>query len=202
MDECLPLVSVVCCQVEVSESYRLWCVWVWSRSPVRRGREPESDRRVTGGKNLSPYLNNSLLSPTLLCWTYLESIMLDVLYSLANVSSASASALQRMRTVRLVIWDRQLFLWPGCHLTENTSLSRPVTCIFVGLHLNFLPFLSDFNQTRTSKTVWERQWQIDFCNGNGPCLLWGVFWIFVHFLKELQSSRVLFKYSHLHHITF
>jgi len=44
---CVSLVSVVCCQAEVicvglithpEESYRVWCVWVWSRNPKRRLR--------------------------------------------------------------------------------------------------------------------------------------------------------------------
>jgi len=30
------------------ESYRLWCVWVWSRSPVRGSHDPESCRSATG----------------------------------------------------------------------------------------------------------------------------------------------------------
>jgi len=40
--ECLSLVSVVCCQVEVCDgpitrpekSYRVWCVWVWCWNPL------------------------------------------------------------------------------------------------------------------------------------------------------------------------
>jgi hypothetical protein len=34
------------------ESYRAWCVlWAWSRSPVRGGQDPESDRRATGKRS-------------------------------------------------------------------------------------------------------------------------------------------------------
>jgi len=29
------------------EFYRVWCVWVWSRSPVRGGHGPESGRSTT-----------------------------------------------------------------------------------------------------------------------------------------------------------
>jgi len=36
------------------ESYRVCCVhWVWSRSPVRRGHDPESGRSATWKKNIS-----------------------------------------------------------------------------------------------------------------------------------------------------
>ena len=55
------------------------------------------------GKIVSRYVSNSRLSPPLLCWMDLESVMLDVLYRLATVSSAPASTLQRMRSVPLVI---------------------------------------------------------------------------------------------------
>jgi hypothetical protein len=34
------------------ESYRVWCVRVWSRSPIRTGYKPESGRSATG-KNIN-----------------------------------------------------------------------------------------------------------------------------------------------------
>jgi hypothetical protein len=36
------------------ESYRVWCVWVWLRGPVKGGSDPESGRSVT--KNVYIYL--------------------------------------------------------------------------------------------------------------------------------------------------
>jgi len=35
-------------------SYRVWCVWVWSRNPVRGGPDPESGWSATGKKNILP----------------------------------------------------------------------------------------------------------------------------------------------------
>jgi hypothetical protein len=53
---CLSVVIVVCCQVEAStlgwtapseKPKRVWFVWVWSRSFVRGGHDPESFRSAT-----------------------------------------------------------------------------------------------------------------------------------------------------------
>ena len=38
------------------DSYRVWCVWMWSRSPGRAGRNPELCRSATGEKKI--YRNN------------------------------------------------------------------------------------------------------------------------------------------------
>ena len=54
---CLPVVSVVCCQVDFcdgtitrpEEHYRLWFIWVWLRSPLRGALNLESAPNTTGG---------------------------------------------------------------------------------------------------------------------------------------------------------
>jgi hypothetical protein len=38
----------------LEETYRVWCVWVWSWSSEKRGNDPESDRRATEKFCLSP----------------------------------------------------------------------------------------------------------------------------------------------------
>jgi hypothetical protein len=57
------------------ESYRVWCVWVWSRSPARRGHEPQSDRTATRKKKVSVLYPKILLSNFLVRNSWLGSVV-------------------------------------------------------------------------------------------------------------------------------
>ena len=55
------------------ESYLVWCVWVWSRSPVRGDHNPESGRSDSGGCNIfcsfwCTIAWHSLLPKTIIIW--------------------------------------------------------------------------------------------------------------------------------------
>jgi hypothetical protein len=52
--------------------------------------------------------------------------------------------------------------------------------------------------TWNSDYVLEQRYQIDVCNGNGLCSLWGTDWILKYYLDELRLHRVNVRYQVSH----